>query len=304
MSRTTKWIHAGLICLLAGFALCLTVAGLNGFDWAGLGTELHDTPREYVVDEPFDTIDLRAGGEDVTLRRAADGVCRVVTGESDDPAIRTVVEVRGGALRISRQDRRPWYRHVGFTWTTGESGTTVYLPEDFAVLTVQSASGDVTVEGDLRFDTLTVATTSGDVELAGEVRESLRVRTTSGDVKLRGLQGEGALSLASTSGDLRGENLRCGSLTAESTSGEQRYEGLRAGRVALTSTSGDIRLERLDADEVEIHTASGEVRGTVTKPMDFSGSTASGNLHLPESVSGGTFRVSTASGDVRITCAD
>ena len=46
MSRTGKWLHAGLICLLAGLALCLTVAGLNGFDWAGLGTVYHYRSRE------------------------------------------------------------------------------------------------------------------------------------------------------------------------------------------------------------------------------------------------------------------
>ena len=54
MSRTGKWLHAGLICLLAGLALCLTVAGLNGFDWAGLGTVYHYRSREYTIEKPFD----------------------------------------------------------------------------------------------------------------------------------------------------------------------------------------------------------------------------------------------------------
>lgn len=305
MSRTRKWFHAGLICLLAGFALCLTVACLNGFDWAGLGTELHFDAKEQTVEEPFDTVDLRgADGADIRLLPAEDGVCRLVMPQAGDASLRSSAEVRDGVLHIVCEDRRPWYRHVGFFVTTGETGVTLYWPEERDTLTVLGTSGDVSAEEGLRFESLTVSTTSGKVNVKADVTGSLTVRSTSGDVKLWGQRCEGTISLASTSGELWGLDLGCGSFAAESTSGDQHYDTLRAERVTLESTSGELRFERLTADEAEIRSSSGDVHGTVTQAMDFRGSTRSGDLHLPEPKSGaGSFRVSTTSGDVHVSLA-
>lgn len=301
MKRMANWIHAGLICLLAGLALCLTVAGLNGFDWAGLGTVYHYRSREYTIEEPFDTLRLDTA-EDLRLLPAEDGLCRVVVPEAEDAGIRAAVKVEDGVLVIAREDRRPWYRHVGVFLSEGESWVTVYLPEGQHALTVQGGSGNVTAEPGVGLDTLRVTVTSGEVEIKAAVDKELQVHTSSGGVKLWGLRCEGAITLHSTSGDLWGLDLACGTFTAESTSGEQRYDTLRAEQLSLSSTSGDLRFERLTPGEAEIRTTSGEVRGTVTEPMDFRGSSNSGSLRLPEAArGGGEFRVSTTSGDVHIS---
>lgn len=301
MKRTANWLHAGLICLLAGLALCLTVAGLNGFDWAGLGTVYRYTSREYTIEEPFDSLRLDTA-EDLRLLPAEDGLCRVVVPEAEDAGIRAAVDVEDGVLVIAREDRRPWYRHVGVFLSEGESCVTVYLPEEQRTLAVLGGSGKVTAEPDLRLDSLSVTVTSGEVNLKAAVDGELQVRTSSGGVKLWGQRCAGAITLYSTSGDLWGLDLACERFTAESTSGEQHYDTLRAERVSLSSTSGELRFERLTAGEAEIRTTSGEVRGTVTEPMDFRGSSRSGTLRLPEAAdAGGEFRVSTTSGDVRIS---
>ena len=305
MSRTRKWFHAGLICLLAGFALCLTVACLNGFDWAGLGTELHFDAKEQTVEEPFDTVDLRgADGADIRLLPAEDGVCRRVLPQAEAASLGSSAEVRDGELHTVYRDERPWYQHLNVFVSTGATGVTLYWPEGRDALTVLGTSGDVSAEEGLRLESLTVSVTSGEVNVKAAIDGELRVRSTSGDVKLWGLRCERTISLASTSGDLWGLDLGCGSFAAESTSGDQHYDTLRAERVTLASTSGELRFERLTADEAEIRCTSGEVHGTVTQAMDFRGSTRSGDLHLPEPKSGaGSFRVSTTSGDVHVSLA-
>ena len=305
MSRTQKWFHAGLICLLTGFALCLTVACLKGFDWAGLGTELHYDAQELEIEEPFDTVDLRgANGEDLRVLPAEDGVCRLVMPQAEDASLRSSAEVRDGVLHIVYRDERPWYQHLNVFVSTGATGVTLYWPEDRDALTVLGTSGNVSAEEGLRLESLTVSTTSGKVNVKAAIDGELRVRSTSGDVKLWGLRCEGTVSLASTSGELWGLDLGCGSFAAESTSGDQHYDTLRAERVTLASTSGELRFERLTAEEAEIRCTSGDVHGTVTQPMDFRGSTRSGDLHLPEPTRGaGSFRVSTTSGDVHVSVA-
>lgn len=325
MNRTMKWIYAALVCILIGAGLMISVGSMNGWDPARFGNSVHLTAQRFPVEENFGAIDLRGCGGDVTLLPAEDGVCRVVTGVSEDGGIETKVEVRDGVLYVTREDTRPWYARMAFNFWTGEDDVTIFLPEErLGELDLRSASSQIAVRSGLVFGRATVESTSGDIRFQAEATESLRLKTSSGAIVLE-YSACGDVALESSSGDIRARYLQCGDFAARSTSGSQLLEDLSAAgsvtavstsgektlrrvtakdALEIESTSGDVSLEAIDAASVAIRTSSGEVKGTVTRRMDFSASSSSGDIRLPESdPKGGAFRVTTSSGDVTIRLA-
>ena len=325
MNRTMKWIYAALVCILIGAGLMISVGSMNGWDPARFGNSVHLTAQRFPVEENFGAIDLRGCGGDVTLLPAEDGVCRVVTGVSEDGGIETKVEVRDGVLYVTREDTRPWYARMAFNFWTGEDDVTIFLPEErLGELELRSASSQIAVRSGLVFGRATVESTSGDIRFQAEATESLRLKTSSGAIVLE-YSACGDVALESTSGDIRARYLQCGDFAARSTSGSQLLEDLSASggvtavsssgektlcrvtakdALEIESSSGDVSLEAIDAASVAIRTSSGEVKGTVARRMDFSASSSSGDIRLPESdPKGGAFRVTTSSGDVTIRLA-
>ena len=325
MNRTMKWIYAALVCILIGAGLMISVGSMNGWDPARFGNSVHLTAQRFPVEEDFGAIDLRGCGGDVTLLPAEDGVCRVVTGVSEDGGIETKVEVRDGVLYVTREDTRPWYARMAFNFWTGEDDVTIFLPEErLGELELRSASSQIAVRSGLVFGRATVESTSGDIRFQAEATESLRLKTSSGAIVLE-YSACGDVALESTSGDIRARYLQCGDFAARSTSGSQLLEDLSASggvtavsssgektlcrvtakdALEIESSSGDVSLEAIDAASVAIRTSSGEVKGTVARRMDFSASSSSGDIRLPESdPKGGAFRVTTSSGDVTIRLA-
>ena len=322
MNRTTKWIYTALVLILIGAGLMISVGSMNGWDPARFGNAVHLTAQRFPIEEDFTAIDLRGCGGDVTLLPADDGVCRVVTGVSEDSGIETKVEVRDGVLYVTREDTRPWYARIAFNFWTGEDDVTVFLPgERTEALDLRGASSQVVVGSGLAFGRASVETTSGDIRFQAAASESLRLKTNSGAILLEYSEC-GDAALESTSGGIRVRYLRCGAFASRSTSGSQHLEDLSAagaitavgtsgekllrrvsagGALSLESTSGKIVLDLIDAANVSITSTSGEVRGTVARRMDFRGSANSGDVRLPESdPGGGAFTVRTTSGDIRI----
>ena len=323
MNRTMKWIYAALVCILIGAGLMISVGSMNGWDPARFGNAVHLTAQRFPIEEDFTAIDLRGCGGDVTLLPADDGVCRVVTGVSEDSGIETKVEVRDGVLYVTREDTRPWYARIAFNFWTGEDDVTVFLPgERTEALDLRGASSQVVVGSGLAFGRASVETTSGDIRFQAEASESLRLKTNSGAILLA-YSACGDVALESTSGEITVRYLQCGGFASCSTSGAQRLEDLSAageitavgtsgekllrrvtadGALTLESTSGDVSLDGIDAASVAIRSTSGEVKGTVARRMAFSASSSSGDIRLPESdPKGGAFTVRTSSGDIRIT---
>ncbi|MDO4973000.1 MAG: DUF4097 family beta strand repeat-containing protein [Eubacteriales bacterium] len=326
MSRTTKWIYTALLLILIGAGLIIAVGSMSGWDPARFTNTVHLTAQRFPVEEPFTAIDLRGCGGDVTLLPAENGVCRVVTGVSEDSGIETEVEVRDGVLVVTRRDTRPWYARISFNVWTGEDDVTIFLPEERTeTLELRGASSQILVGSGLVFGRVSVETASGDIRFQAEASESLRLKTSSGAILLE-YSACGDVALESASGEITVRSLQCGDFASRSNSGSQLLEDLSAageisavstsgekllrrvtadGALTLESKSGETVLEMVDAASVSITSTSGEVRGTVVRRMDFRGSANSGEVRLPESdPQGGAFTVRTSSGDIRITVAN
>ena len=138
------------------------------------------------------------------------------------------------------------------------------------------------------------------IELPERAYAELKVHSVSGDVDVTGLRID-ALAIDATSGEIELEKLELGSLDVETVSGDvDLQDSVASGDVRIRTTSGEVEFENADAASFEITSVSGDVEGSLQSGKSFDVHTVSGDVKLPKSASGGTFRANTTSGDVEI----
>lgn len=175
------------------------------------------------------------------------------------------IEVEDGTLKIEFEDE-DFIHYVGGIYTDSNT-VTVYLPEnEYNELSVECTSGNITVEKGLVFLNADLESTSGDMKFSANVKNNLSVEATSGD------------------------------LTFLNNSIE--------GNVDIVITSGDIRFDKFDAKSFNIKATSGNVSGNILTDKIFIVHTSSGTVNVPESSSGGLFKIITTSGDISLKISD
>ena len=114
-----------------------------------------------------------------------------------------------------------------------------------------------------------------------------------------------ALSVRSDSETDTGEvllrDVTSGNLTAEGETGNMTLERVTiSGNCSIDQDTGDVIFRDSDAGEISVETDSGDVTGTLLSEKVFLTETDTGDVQVPHSVRGGTCRISTDTGDIRI----
>jgi DUF4097 and DUF4098 domain-containing protein YvlB len=156
---------------------------------------------------------------------------------------------------------------------------------------VATASADVRTQG--RLGTLEVRTASGDLTVEGEVQGDAVVRTVSGDVRIARIGG--SLRCQTVSGNLEVDRMD-GSIEMKSVSGNLRCQHVRSGRATFNSVSGDVRVGIAIGSFLDVD--AGSISGDISSEVPL----ASGPSDLGEGPTV-VLRGKTVSGDVRVVRA-
>ena len=301
-------------CIVLGAVLVVvSFAAGGGFRKGG------NNMRDYDITSPFSSVTVQVGGTDVNIRRSSDDTAYVRAYETD--GLTYDVTVDDGVLTIRERDTRPWYALIGIHFA--DRDLTIYLPERmYTALSYEGASGDFDSEenrisfgdvnlksasGDISFDssasgTVTVSTQSGDIDLSRSDAAALSCTTQSGDIDLS--YGEvGTLSVSTLSGDIDLSYGEVGTLLVSTLSGEIELERVTAQTsLSIETSSGRVSFSSCDAPAVVLKSKSGDIRGSLLTGKRFDITTSSGRIDCPPSSDqGGTCRIETRSGDVRIS---
>ncbi len=223
-------------------------------------------------------------------------------------------EEKSGTLTIRSRRSQTAAGNWGFLKMKGR--ISLEIPPGLA-LTAKTASGDISLSGDLGKGTLVAEVASGDVRVEGAA-SSIRVEAASGDFTGKLTAPAALASFDMASGDITLDG-PVAELKADTASGSVSVTGL-TGPAALEAASGDLSASWIAAEpdmEVTARTASGGIRlrfpegtavagkagsvsGTVTS--DFPGVPGKRGNAFEFQGGPGAIRVeaSTASGDIKI----
>ena len=311
-------IALGLV--IAGVVLTLVAFAVVGFDVGRIGAGKFDT-KTYPITEPVERVAITVDTADVTFLVAEDGETRVECFENEKEP--HTVAVADGQLTVGVIKHEKWYNRVSFFSKSPK--ITVYLPAGkYAALTVETDTGDVTVPETITFGTIRIETDTGDVTLAGGTPATVDVETDTGDVAYSS-SAPGAVGIKTDTGDVKMISVSCGDLSVKTDTGKVKMTDVSCaaltiktntgdailknvvgtGDAKIETDTGDVDFDRCDAANYDIKTDTGDVTGTIRTGKLYTVSSRTGNVNLPDhDTASGAFKVSTHTGDVKITIAE
>ncbi|MBQ5758319.1 MAG: DUF4097 family beta strand repeat protein, partial [Clostridia bacterium] len=285
------------------------------WDFTSIGN-VKPVESEFEITEPFRNISIRTDTEKLLICKSADGKFRVKFMEPE--YIEPSVSVQNGTLMVSRTDNRSWTDRIGISFGI-DSYITVELPYgSYGTLSIAEDTGTVIVNPNFTFDRIDIAATTGDVfcyassdgpvQIAahsGEIKatdisaESFVVSVTTGGIFLDGVTCHEDLTVTVDTGKTILNNISCRNFLTTGDTGSLSVEKLTAsGMISVERTTGDVAILTSDAQELNIATDTGDVRGSLLTDKIFIVQSDTGEIHVPETTSGGVCRITTDTGDI------
>ena len=136
---------------------------------------------------------------------------------------------------------------------------------------------------------------------AGEYT-SLSLETDTGDVTYA-KSNPGAVKINADTGAVRIADLAAGDISVDNDTGKVKMTDVSCAALSIETDTGDVILKNVvGTGDAKIVTDTGDVEGTLRSGKLYTASSHTGKINLPEhDTAGGAFKVSTHTGDVKIT---
>lgn len=317
MSKKTKgWLIAAIILVLLGFGLFTAAMAASDWDFTELNTAQYET-NTHKIGNDFSNIFLHTDTADIFFVPSGDGTCSVTCHELE--YAKHTVTVQDDTLIIREVDTRKWYQNIGVT--TGTPQITVSLPDvEYSMLFIKESTGDIEVPDDFRFESMDITTSTGDVTNRASTLDTMKISASTGDIYIENVTAAsldlsvstglvtvtGAVctddvSIRVSSGRAKLTDIICGNLFSSGNTGDIFLRNiLAAGKFSIERSTGDVEFDGCDAAEIYVTTDTGNVRGSLRSDKVFSIQTDTGDVDVPQTMSGGICEIKTDTGDIRI----
>ena len=307
----TWFIIAGALILLGSLIFTMSSCA-SGWSMGGKREE-----KINEITEDFDGIAIDTDTADISILHSDDGSCKIVA--YDIKKINYSVNIENGILKIKLNDTRKWFEKI---FNMGSSSLTIYLPEsEYTSLTIKEDTGDIEVSDSFTFGKIDIDLSTGDTEIYADVTDELKiigstgdvkiediscasldVKISTGDVEISGVSCLGDASVKLSTGDVSITDMTCNNLTSNGGTGIINMTNVIAnGKFTIERSTGDVKFKKCDAAEIYVKTDTGDVTGTLLSEKIFIASTSTGKVRVPETITGGKCKITTSTGDIKIS---
>ena len=317
MRRASKvWLAVGIFLVIIGLGLFAAAMTANRWDFTRLSTTEFET-NIHGISEAFHSIVVNTDTADISFVPSGDDTCKVVCQEFSKEL--HAVAVEDGVLAIDATNDREWYDYIGIH--IGEPKIIVYLPErEYTALSIRESTGDVEIHRDFSFSRMEIIASTGNVENAASATGEMKIKTSTGDIRVESVTAgtldlsvstgkitaasitcDGELKLRASTGKTELADVKCRSLTSTGSTGDISMRNVMVDEVmSIERNTGDIRMDRCDAAELSLEASTGDVTGTLLSEKIFVIKTSTGDVDVPETLSGGRCDITTDTGDIWI----
>lgn len=185
-----------------------------------------------------------------------------------------------------------------------ESSTGEVLLTDISCKNFTSTAGtsDFTLENLRASENASIERSTGDVNITDATSGgSLTLKTSTGKITLDRTSCEGDLGITLSSGRTYLTDVSCKNLTTVANTGDLEMTNVLADEtLSIKRSTGDVTFNGCDATDIVITTDTGDVKGTLNSGKIFTVRTDTGRIDVPDNTLGGTCKITTDTGNVRI----
>ena len=298
MAKGAKiWLTVAVILIISGILLFACTMTANGWDFSKLDTTDYKT-NTYSLRESFRNISIAADTADILFASSTDGSCTVLCYEAANAG--HTVSVVDDTLTIQVDSSKNLLDYIGMNFETPT--ITVYLPEaEYQSLSIRSSTGDIEIPAYFLFADMDIHVSTGNIQNFASVSGAMSLRVSTGNIAIESITAS-ALTLTTSTGRITGNNIICTALRSTGNTGDIILKNVIAeDAISIERSTGDVTLQSCDAPQLWIQTNTGDVTGSLLSRKVFIVQSDTGKITVPESTTGGTCKISTTTGDIRIT---
>ena len=311
------WLIVAAALVVLGLLICTVVMSIFGWNFKKLSTAKYET-NEHSVTDAFNNISIDTRTADIEFLPSDNDTCSVVCHEM--VKAKHSVFVEDGTLKIKLNDERKWYDFLSIGFDSPK--ITVYMPAgEYGMLYINNRTGDINITGSFGFESIDILVSTGDVSCGASVAGCLSIETSTGNIRaenlycgsavltattgkinLSNLQIDGDLAVGVSTGNTVISSLSCNNFKSSGSTGNITLNSFIArGGMSVSRSTGNVQLNDCDASEIYITTDTGNVKGHLLSEKVFITNTDTGRVDVPKTVNGGRCEITTDTGNIEIT---
>lgn len=317
MKKSIKvWLIVAVSLILLGSILFGGIMMKLKWDFSKFSTIKYQE-NNYEILEEYQSVLIKTDTADITFIPSSDQKTSINCYEYQKS--KHDVKVVDGTLEIKVNDTRKWYDYISIGFASPK--ISISIPEkQYQNLTINSSTSDITLPENFEFKTIDILNDTGDVYSKASAVESIKIATSTGEVKIENVV-TGSLDLSTTTGMIDVSDVSCSgdvkvcvstgnvvltNLTAKNFNSVGNTGKINLSNVVMSEklsierSTGDVKLDKCDASELFIKTGTGDVTGTINSEKIFFHKTNTGNVELPQTLTGGKCEIVTSTGDIKI----
>ena len=318
MKKSTKiWLIIAAALTFLGLQISVLALAISDFDFNILSQHKTKTTT-FEIEDDFENISITADTSDIVFLPSENNKTKVVITERED--FTPSASVKDSTLTIRSKGDLKWYQHISM-FDFNQKKITVYLPlSTYNSLTINNSTGDVDISGSFSFKSINIELSTGNVKCSAQA-ETVTVKSSTGDISVSNIHTDSLSLTASTgcitvsdvtvnqsiktsvsTGKVTLSNVKCKALSSTGDTGDIKLKNVIVSeKLSINRSTGDVTLERCDASEIKIVTDTGDVSGTLLSEKVFFARSDTGDIRVPQTMSGGRCEITTDTGDIKIT---
>lgn len=298
--KTKKRLTLAASLAIAG--LFIAAAGMIALDWdfARLNTGSYETNAHTIADA-FRNIEIIADTADILFVPSEEEECQVICYEASNA--RHSVSIKDDTLLIQVMNQKKWHDYIGIHFASPH--ITIRLPKaEYGNLSIRTATGNVILPKDYYWGDVTITASTGDIQAEQIAAVSMDLSVSTGKISISQAQCQGNLSLTVSTGEIYLTDILCSTLSSSGSTGAiSLKQAVAKEMISITRSTGDVTLGDCDAAEIFIQCDTGHVLGILLSEKIIFAETSTGKVDVPQCTTGGTCKIITSTGDIRISIA-
>lgn len=311
------WLVAGFLLVFTGAVVFITSLALANGNFRAIFNSDYRT-NALDIKKSFSNIKVNADTEDISFALSQDGKCKVVFFE--DRSQKHTAKVIDNTLTIESENKKGWYDYISL-FPFDSKKITVYLPENsYNSVLIKGSTGDINLPKDFTFGIIDIEESTGEVNCCSSASGALNIKTGTGGIKVKdvsakdvnlavstgmieakGITCTGETNITVSTGDAEIKDFSCGGFNSSGSTGDITLNNvICSGKMTVSRSTGDVLLRKSDASEITVKTSTGDVTGTLISGKVFITNTNTGDVDVPETVTGGKCKITTDTGDITI----